>query len=259
MAPLCHSGAAQRAEPGIHSHKTQFGARCGGNHVQHQHQWLWIPGPRSARPGMTVVGQFLSADASPHPDPLPAGGEREKGSSHDGAIHGHIATDNRWRYLSPQLGERSDCEAIRVRGKAHRGIHKHGIAFWDAMWRRSCSTAAPPSFRGAPLGASPESIATEFVWGTMGRESCSRSAVGVMDSGPALRASRNDDGGVLAACAPQHDDGGNPRSDSIPHSRDTLRPSFAINMLPPRSEGAGKAGRTMHPQPRVRRMEGTRV
>ena len=36
----------------------------------------------SHRPGMTVVGQFLSADASPHPDPLPAGGEREKGSSH---------------------------------------------------------------------------------------------------------------------------------------------------------------------------------
>jgi hypothetical protein len=52
----CHSGARHLARARIHNHGIGFGARWSGSHVQHQHQWLWIPGPRYARPGMTAEG-----------------------------------------------------------------------------------------------------------------------------------------------------------------------------------------------------------
>jgi hypothetical protein len=127
-------------------------------------QWgLWIPGPRYARPGMTVVGNSFQQTLPLTPTLSPQAGRGRRGSSHRCAIQRHIATDNRW-HLSPRRGERSDCEAIRVRGKAHRGIHNHGIAF-GARW---------------------------------GCRSCSKAAVGVMDSGLALRAPRNDDGGCCS-------------------------------------------------------------
>src|SRR6202030_3308123 len=43
-----------------------------------------------------------------------------------------------------------------------------------------------------------------------------------------------------------------PISDTPPHSRGTMRPSFARQCRPMKSEGAGNAGCPMHPQPRVR-------
>jgi hypothetical protein len=170
----------------------------GGNHFQHRHRWLWIPGsrqvarpgmtaeggipgPRSAPPGMTAEGKFLSADASPHPDPLPEAGRGRRGAAAC-AIPGHIAADSRWRYLSPQRGEKSDCEAIRVRGKAHRGIHNHEIAF-----------------------------------GRDGRQSFSTSKSAVMDSGLAPSGAPRNDGGRIQGPrfrAPRNDGGV-----SIPFSR----------------------------------------
>ena len=40
--------------------------------------------------------------------------------------------------------------------------------------------------------------------------------------------------------------------DTPPPSRDAVRPSFVILRCPSQIEGAGKAGRPMHPRPRVR-------
>jgi hypothetical protein len=40
--------------------------------------------------------------------------------------------------------------------------------------------------------------------------------------------------------------------DMSPHPRGAIRPSFANNLPPSSSEGAGNAGRPMRPQPRVR-------
>jgi hypothetical protein len=141
-------GRATWREPGIHNHETQFGARWGTDNVGAR--WggpvVFKSGSGgcgfrarvAARPGMTVVGQFLSAlPLTPTLSPQAGRGRRGAATC---AIHGHSATDNRWPYLSPQRGERSDCKAIRVRGKAHRGIHGHGIC-WGMMGRRSCSTS----------------------------------------------------------------------------------------------------------------------
>jgi hypothetical protein len=51
------------------------------------------------------------------------------------------------------------------------------------------------------------------------------------------------------------------RESAAPHSRGTMRPSFAKQCRPMKSEGAGNAGCPMHPQPRVRFVVGvcTRV
>ena len=79
----------------------------------------------------------------------------------------------------------------------------------------------PSSFRDAPLGAGPESILT----------------IVVMDSGLALRAPRNDDGGCYTHLR-------------IPAAR--FRPSHARNVAPSEKiEGAGKTGCALHPRSRV--------
>src|SRR5258706_6426330 len=39
--------------------------------------------------------------------------------------------------------------------------------------------------------------------------------------------------------------------DMHPHSRGAMRPRFCKNRSPRKTEGAGNAGRAMHPQPRV--------
>src|SRR5258708_32942495 len=41
-------------------------------------------------------------------------------------------------------------------------------------------------------------------------------------------------------------------SDTTAHSRGAMRPRFCKNRSPSKTEGAGNAGRSMHPQPRVR-------
>ena len=47
--------------------------------------------------------------------------------------------------------------------------------------------------------------------------------------------------------------------DTRPPSRDALRPSSAPNLPPKKSEGVGNAGCPLHPQPRVQKVESTRV
>ena len=55
------------------------------------------------------------------------------------------------------------------------------------------------------------------------------------------------------ACgAPRNDDG----EDAASHSRDSISPGFCKFIVPLREEGAGKAGRRQHPQPRVRKNKG---
>src|SRR5205085_946232 len=52
-------GRAAWREPGIHSHRVQlFGTAGGPLRLGDTHLWLWIPGSRFARPGMTDVFRF---------------------------------------------------------------------------------------------------------------------------------------------------------------------------------------------------------
>src|SRR5258705_6924977 len=56
--------------------------------------------------------------------------------------------------------------------------------------------------------------------------------------------------GLLRRCAPRNDVS---TPDTPPYSRGAMRPSFANTVSPLLTiEGAGNAGRSMHPQPRVR-------
>jgi hypothetical protein len=65
-------------------------------------------------------------------------------------------------------------------------------------------------------------------------------STGIIDSGLALRAPRNDKGRIPG------DRLHTTATDTLPHSRDLPRPSFAINIRP-ESKGAGNTGCQMHP------------
>ncbi|BAL06212.1 hypothetical protein ABIF44_005315 [Bradyrhizobium japonicum] len=51
---VCHTGARHGREPGIHNHRIEFDedSRLLVS-PRNRRLWLWIPGSRSARPGMT--------------------------------------------------------------------------------------------------------------------------------------------------------------------------------------------------------------
>jgi hypothetical protein len=69
----------------------------------------------------------------------------------------------------------------------------------------------------------------------------------------AIHRQNNGDLGLLRRFAPRND------VDARPRSRGAIRPSFGKNVAPRKTEGAGKAGCPMHPQPRVRKVESTRA
>jgi len=51
-----HPGARHSREPWIHNHRIEFGEDSGLPVSPHNRRlWLWIPGSRSARPGMTKL------------------------------------------------------------------------------------------------------------------------------------------------------------------------------------------------------------
>ena len=99
------------------------------------------------------------------------------------------------------------------------------------------------SFRGAPLGASPESITTKSGLGH--------------DGAPVMFNINISGYGFRARCfaSPRNDGGGFPEMTAF-----RILATACVRVLSStcsllRSEGAGKAGRRMHPQPRVRAME----
>ena len=56
-----HSGAARRAEPGIHDNDNLWLEVIVGRSTYNDGPWLWIPGSRFARPGMTASGRHHRA------------------------------------------------------------------------------------------------------------------------------------------------------------------------------------------------------